>query len=231
LYYTVRGDGKVLADGKFGAWILGKGNIDVPLDGVKSLQLETRTELAKLATLFWAGGVIVKRDGSEIPLSQLPTKFENIQQPKASGQDYFGGPIKIVGEAYKEAVPAEPTDVKQPGLVTIDLNGVDAVRFKCVIGGDYPLGPEKARRKVYAVRAPEGTEARFLTIIEPYESKSLITSATATSADSLHVELSDGRVQELQISHFDGDGKQIAVSISQTKPGEEARTESTASAQ
>ena len=43
LFYTVRGDGKVLAEGKFGAWILGTGDIDVPLAGLKQLELETRS--------------------------------------------------------------------------------------------------------------------------------------------------------------------------------------------
>ena len=35
LFYTVRGDGKTLADGKFGAWILGKEDVDVSVAGVK----------------------------------------------------------------------------------------------------------------------------------------------------------------------------------------------------
>lgn len=44
LFYAVRGDGKVLAEGKFGAWTLGKGEVDVSLSGVKQLELETRVE-------------------------------------------------------------------------------------------------------------------------------------------------------------------------------------------
>ncbi|HLP76607.1 MAG TPA: hypothetical protein VK327_06755, partial [Candidatus Paceibacterota bacterium] len=35
LFYTVRGDGKVLTEGKFGAWILGAADIDVSVEGVK----------------------------------------------------------------------------------------------------------------------------------------------------------------------------------------------------
>jgi hypothetical protein len=34
-------------------------------------------------------------------------------------------------------------------MVRIDLSGIDAVRFKSVIGGDYPLGNEAQRRKTY----------------------------------------------------------------------------------
>jgi hypothetical protein len=40
-------------------------------------------------------------------------------------------------------------DSSQPGMVRIDLSGIDAVRFKSVVGGDYPLGNEAQRRKAY----------------------------------------------------------------------------------
>jgi hypothetical protein len=227
LFYTVRGDGKTLAEGKFGAWILGSANIDVPVTGVKQLELETRTELSKKPTLFWANARIVTKDGREIPLSQLPLKFENIVQPKTPGEDYFGGPIKIAGEKYSSATPAQPVANDTNGLVRVDLSGVDAVRFRAVLGSDYPPGPEGQRRKVFAVRAPAGTEAQFLTVIEPYENQPMVKSAVATSADSLRVELADGRVQEIHLEHFTGDGKHIVVQMTETKNGKVLRREST----
>ena len=228
LFYTVRGDGRVLTEGKFGAWILGSADIDVPLEGVKQLELETRTELSKKPTLFWAGARIVTGNGKEISLNVLPVKFENIEQPPKPGMDYFGGPIKIVGNSYSSATPAQPRTNGEPAFVRVDLSGVGAVRFKATLGGDYPLGDETQRRKVYAVRAPEGTEARFLTVIEPYENQSVIKSAAATSADSLRVELTDGRVQEISLGNFDGDGKNIEVKLVETKDGQRLREESTA---
>ena len=137
LFYTVRGDGKVLAEGKFGAWILGSADIDVPLDGVKQLELETRTELSKQPTLFWANARVVTKDDKEIPLGELQNivaadvsprtseesqrrltsaatsllrvAFENIAQPNEAGKDFFGGPVKIVGNEYKIATSAQPT--------------------------------------------------------------------------------------------------------------------------
>jgi hypothetical protein len=48
--YAVRADGKVLIEGKSGVWILGEKAIDVPLQGVKSLELETQTDATKPAT-------------------------------------------------------------------------------------------------------------------------------------------------------------------------------------
>src|SRR5437016_1888417 len=85
-FVMMRGDGRVLAGGKFGAWILGQGNIDVSVNGVKQLELETKTELASMPTLFWAGARIVTRDGKEIPLAQLPVKRVNVAVAKAPGQ-------------------------------------------------------------------------------------------------------------------------------------------------
>ena len=241
LFWTVRGDGKTLADGKFGAWILGKDDVDVSVAGVKQLELETKTELAKLPTLFWANARIVTEDGKEIVLSELPVKFENVRQPKESGKDYFGGPVKIVGEEYKLVTPAEPTTNGVVAIVRVDLSGVKAVRFKATIGGDYPLGDESQRRKVTAIRSGAGfqpasneqagslphSEARFLTVIEPYENEPVVKSAVATSADSLRVELVDGRVQEIQFQNFIGDGKDIVVQMTESRDGKMIRTETT----
>jgi hypothetical protein len=225
LFYTVRGDGKALAEGKFGAWILGSADIDVSVEGLKQLELETRTELARQPTLFWADARIITKDGKEIPLSQLSPQFENIEQPAQPGKDYFGGPIKIIGNEYTNAVPAEPKNEKESGVVRVDLAGVNAVRFKATLGGDYPLGNESQRRKVTAIRAAQGSEARFLTIIEPYENSPVVKSAEALSADKLRVELADGRVQEIEFQNFEGDGKDIRVSLTESRDGHPIRTE------
>ena len=228
LFYTVRGDGKVLTAGKFGAWILGSADIDVAVEHLKQLELETRTELSKQPTLFWANARIVTKDGKEIALSELPVKFENIVQPKEAGKDYFGGPIKIVGNEYQSATPAQPAANDVSGIVSVDLSGVDAVRFKATLGGDFPLGDETQRRKVYAIRAADAKEARFLTVIEPYEDQPAIKSVVATSADSLRVELADGRVQEISLKNFEGAGKDIEATLTESRDGKTIRTETTA---
>lgn len=226
LFYKVRGDGKTLVDGKFGAWILGQGKIDVSLEGVNQLELETKIELKSKPNLFWAEARIVTSDGKEIPLSQLPVQYENVLKPAGPGIDFFGGPIKIVGQLYKDAVSAQPRDETKPALIRLDLKGLNAVRFKSLIGGDYPLGNEAQRRKTYASQV-EGTEAQFLTVIEPYELDSMIYSAVATSPDHLRVELKDGRAQEIEIRNFTGDGNEIEASIQESQGGKILRTETT----
>jgi hypothetical protein len=231
LFYTVRGDGRTLAEGKFGAWILGQADIDVPVDGLKTLELETRTELAKKPTLFWAQARIVTRDGREIPLRDLAQLDSRNVAPATHGtdEDYFGGPIKIAGQPYAYGIPAEPAKAIEPAIVTIHLDNMDAVRFKAVLGSDYPPGPEDQRRKVYAIRSPDGAaSARFLTIIEPYEEQPVVKSAQATGADGLRVELTDGRVQEIAISGMEGNGRDVAVKITETKDGAVIREEDTA---
>jgi hypothetical protein len=227
LFYTVRGDGRTLAEGKVGAWILGAPGIDVPLEGVKQLELETRVELSKKPTVFWANARIATKDGKEIPFSELSLQLENIETPKEQGKDYFGGPIKIVGTEYRQAAPGQPKNDQQPAFVRLDLTALNAVRFKATLGSDYPLGNEAQRRKTFAVRAAKGTEARFLTVIEPYENQPVVKSAVAASSDSLRVELTDGRVQEITLKRFDGSGRDIVAEITESKGGQVVRRETT----
>jgi hypothetical protein len=230
LWYTVKGDGKTLDEGKFGSWILGQADIDVPLQGVKALDLETKVEGAKKNTLFWGDARVVTASGEEIPLSKLPVKFENVALPPAAGKDYYGGPIKIVGTEFDQATPAEPRDASQSGVAQIDLSGLAAIRFKATLGGAYPLGDAGQLHKIYSIRS-EGTDAHFLTLIEPYDKQSAIKSAHALSADKFQVELTDGRVQELTINNMEGAGNEISVTMAETKDGQPLLSEDSTSAQ
>jgi hypothetical protein len=229
LFYSVRADGRQLTDGRFGAWVLGEREIDVPVDGVRKLELETRTEDAKANTVFWAGARVVTRSGQEIALSRLPVTYQNILVPPQPGKDYYGGPIKVVGTGYGEATAGEPKNAKLPGKVSVDVTGIDAVRFRSVIGGDYPLGNEAQRRKTYGVRQ-EGVDARFITLIEPYEGKRMVKSAVALGAGKLAVTLMDGRTQEIELSNLDGDGHNLAVRLVESRDGKMVREETAAPA-
>ena len=224
LWYSVLGDGKVLADGKIGSWLLGRGDIDVAVEGVKTLRLETKTELAKQPTLFWVNAKVVTNDGREIPLASLPMKATNIRPARSPGQDYFGGPVKIGGDRYTDGVAAEPKNAAEAGVIEVDLSGVNAARLKASVGGDYPLGDEAQRRKTFAVRQ-QGTEARFLTVIEPSEDQPMVDSVRADGPDKLVVDLKDGRQQELTIANLDGAGGGITLILRETRDGKVLRTE------
>ena len=224
--YAVRGDGKILAEGRSGIWTLGQVDVDVPVENVKELQLEVKTTASKIDTLFWANARIVTADGKEIPLDSLPMTSKDTKQPADPGKDFGGGPIKIAGIPYEKAISAQPNDEKTPALTKVDLGGVKAVRFKATLGGDFPVGKETEDWKTVALRS-SGKEARFLTLLEPFEKTRMIKSATASGPDSLHVELVDGRVQEIQLSNFEGDAKGLSVHMKETKGGKLLREEST----
>ncbi len=227
--YDISGDGKSLAKGESGVWILGAVDVDVPVQNVSELVLTVNTDgSSKRKSLFWANARIVTNDGKEIPLT-APQPGDNIDAPPKLGQDYYGGPIKIAGVPYTEALPTQPNDAKKPAVIRLSLAGTNAVRFKATLGGDYPFGDETQRRKIFAIRS-QGTEARFLTVLEPYETTPMVKSAEALSADQLHVELTDGRMQEITLHNLDGDGRNISADITESKDGAVLRTETTSSA-
>jgi hypothetical protein len=227
LFYKVTGNGKVLAEGQFGSWILGQAAIDVPVEGVETLKLETRFDIRDEENIFWADAHIVTAAGEKIPLAELPLTYTDIRQPPVANKDYQQGPVKIQGIAYDNAIPGQPTKKQQAGTVTVDLRGVGAARFVATLGGDYPLGDESQRRKTFAVSAPEPSEtARFLTLIEPHEGNPVVVSAEAVDADTLCVKLADGRVQTLKLKNFTGADGQVEVHMSETRDGRLVREES-----
>ena len=222
--YSISGDGKQLAKGESGMWILGRKDFDLPVAGTKTLLLNVTTGGGKKNTLFWGGAHIVTTDGKSIPIDSLITS-SNIVAPPAPGKDYYGNPVKIGGTTYGDVVGAQPKDITQPSVISVDLSGINAARFVATLGSDYPESGAAARRVVYSIRT-QGTEARYLTILEPYESARMIKSATAPGPNSLHVELTDGRSQDIVIDGFDGDGAKIKVTFTETKNGQIIRTES-----
>jgi hypothetical protein len=221
--YTVSADGETLLDDSTGAWILGAQPIEVDLAGKKNLVLTSRTSKPRNNTLFWGNARLILKDGSEVFISSLPAEVDNILQPP-KGEDYYGGPIKIEGVRMADSAPAQPKDSGKPGSITLDLSGMDVVGFKATVGGDFPMGDETQRRKTMAVRST-GTDARFLSVIEPYETDSVIKSVTAKSASELVVELTDGRVQEITIAELDGETGEAKVSVRELKNGRLVREE------
>jgi hypothetical protein len=224
-WYTVQGDGQVLTEGQFGAWVLGRDDINVSLDGLKTLTLSTKAEFKSNApqTLFWGNPVLVTADGKELKLSDLKLSFAQIDDAPESGVDYFGGPVKIAGRQFNETVPANPVKSGETGTITVDLAGLNAVRFKASVGGDYPFGDETWRRKSLSFRTT-GTQARYLTVIEPFEKESVVESVVAESANQVTVKLKDGRTQVITFRGLDK-GKEIQATIQEFKDGQLIREE------
>lgn len=226
--YEFTGDGKSLAKGESGMWVLGQADIDLPVQGVNELALNiTADGKAKKNSLFLANARWVTASGQEIPIA-APAASENIVPIAKTGQDYYGGPIKIAGTLYDAAIPVQPQDATKAAILHISLAGKNAVRFKATLGGDYPVGNESDRRKVLAIRS-QGTEANFLTVLEPYENEAMVKSVSATGPDALTVELADGRTQVITIKNLAA-GKDIAVEITETKSAQMIRHETSLAA-
>lgn len=227
LVYEVQTDHKTVAQGSIGTWIKGSENIQVPIEGTKELVLLTRIDRKKqMNTLFWANAVLVTSKGEEVPVPLNRIKMRNIIPVPAANKDYEGGRVVIAGKEYSLSLAAEPDDARQAGAVTIDLDGLDAVMFKATVGGDFPVGDESQVRKTLSYRT-KGKEARFLTVLEPYEGKRHVKKVTAIDSRTIEVELSDGRTQTIRMEGLDSMTSEGKVSITEFIQGKTVRSEST----
>lgn len=229
LTYSVEGDGEKLAEGKFGSWILGDGKIDIDITGIKNLTLSTaiQSRVKNIYTLFWGEAVLLLENGKEIPLAKIPCHKKNVlENPFGNNKDYMGGRINMNGENYAWGLPAEPQEVDASAVYTFNLTGLNAVRLRTVVVGDYPLGDETERRKTLGVTT-YGTSARFLTVVEPYESDSKIESVQAFSADTLTVRLKDGREHWFFISGMDAEKDKLSVTMQEWINGRLVKEEKT----
>lgn len=229
LTYSVKGDGRKLAEGKFGSWILGDGKIDIDITGIKNLTLSTAIEnrVKNIYTLFWGEALLILADGREIPLSKLPCQKNNVLENSFGyDKDYMGGRINMNGENYAWGLPAEPQELDDEAVYTFDLTNLNAVRLRTVVGGDYPLGDETERRKTLGITA-NGSSARFLTVVEPYESNGKIESVKAFSEDSLIVRLKDGREHRFFISGMDAENDKLSVRMQEWMNGKLMKEERT----
>jgi hypothetical protein len=227
LIYEVNGDGKVLAKDSLGTWLLGSAFVNIPVKNIKTLQLKTiKSGNAKDNTLFWVNAKIVTANHKEIPLSQLKTVSTNIIPTEAIDKDYKGGPIRIAGYSYSNALAAEPMSENRPGIITVDLSGMEAVQFIAGVGGDSPVGDESQVRKTVSFRT-NGKETAFLTVIEPYESRKMVKNVKALDANTLEVELNDGRIQRIKIEGLNSFDGKTNVSIQEVKNDKVLREENT----
>lgn len=220
LFYEVLGDEETLAKGQFGAWVLGKEKIDVDLSLKKELVLKVKVNQVEFEkdiyipmekSIFWGNPCIETNSGKRISLSQLDLKYENTDLGNGVGIDYANGPVKIQGELFDQALPAEPRDSSGYGYIRINLAGMDARRFTASIGSDYPVGDESERRKTVAIRNV-GRQARFITVLEPVENTHLIKKVEAINENHVVVYFEEKRV-DVTISGLDTEKPSIQMKV------------------
>jgi hypothetical protein len=234
LEYAVIGDGKQLAAGHFGAWVLGRDDIALDITGMQEIVLRVKvTKVIEeklfvaecMKTVFWGDPRIIDGKGNAIYLSSLKYETENIDAGNGPGIDYYGGPVSIQARSCPQALPSEPQDYSREACIRIKLAGLDARRFEACIGGDYPPGDESQLRKWHAVRV-RGKSARFISILEPFEDSRRVASAEAQDENTVTVSLADGSVQVITISGFEDVQADIRVNFTGRQDGT-ATTETT----
>ncbi|MDQ0874583.1 hypothetical protein QFZ77_003242 [Paenibacillus sp. V4I3] len=227
LEYQVEVDGEVKAEGEFGAWLLSERKCDIDLQGARTLTLrvknnptynEQKYPQKTKQGLFWGEAYVVTADGRQKNLCDLDVVYENIDRGFGIGKDYEGGRVTIVGNEYPTSIPTSPIDHDMVGTLTLDLSGMNALRFVGLIGADAFPGDEAQRRKTYAVRTKtKGKIGRYITIVEPFETESMILSVNAADENTVEVILKDGRTQIITVHHIEHD--EITVNIMEYKNG------------
>ncbi len=225
--YVVEADDRTAVSGDFGAWLGCTETLNCDISDADTLRL--RIACPPLLTeqldpfdskqgLFLGYAVLTLADGTTRRLSELPIHMENIDPGYGVGKDYEGGRVLLSGKEMPDAIPVSPADHQQEAIMTIDLQGLNAVRFCAELGADAFPGDEQQRRRTYAIQV-EGSSARFVTVVEPYETDAMVAKVEATDADTVRVTLTDGRVQTIRVEglctcsptvHFaDGDDAEI----------------------
>ena len=220
--YKVYTDKNLVKKEAIDCWVLGTGQVDISLEEVHELQLcvhalPMRDELGRKVvtpqSLFWGKAMFTLEDGRRIPISELEESrvtLENVDKGYGPGKDYQGGRVVISGERYPDAFPANPVDHEKDARITIQLDGLGAIRFEGLIGADTYPGDDSQRRKTYAVRA-RGKEARFISVIEPYEECRMIERVEASCEDQVRLFLRDGRMQLLTLIHMENEKNRVEL--------------------
>ncbi|TCM99739.1 hypothetical protein EV294_1021045 [Paenibacillus sp. BK033] len=212
--YAIEVDGKVMAEGGFGAWILGEGKVQIELgEHVNTLTLRVKNhpvyneqkypERTKQG-LFWGEAYMITEDGAKLWISELSPEYENVDAGCGIGKDYEGGRVTIVGHEYPRAIPTSPVDHEQEAIIRVNIAHLRAVRFVGLIGADAFPGDEAQRRMTYGIRS-RGRIGRFITIVEPHETTGMIESVHAADENTVTVELRDGRTQIITVQQMELD--------------------------
>lgn len=223
--FRVEADGETLHADTMNGWILGHREFTVDVTGRKQLVLglkqgyredEIGRPIDTPQACFWGSVVLEKADGSRVELGRLMQEHpgfaatENIDPGCGIGRDYKGGRVTIVGEEYPHAIPASTVDHNQEGTITLSLEGFDVVRVHACVGVDAFPGSEDQYRRTYAVRA-HGTNARFVTVIEPYETENQVLQVDADSPDSVTITLRDGTKQTVTVRNMDDGTPEVTL--------------------
>ena len=206
--YTLCADSRTLKKGEEGFWLGFTESFHEEVAGAETLTFSLKP--LPLVTeqldpfdspqgLFLGHAFLTLSDGSRVRLCDLPHETVNIDPGFGLGRDYEGGRVLLGGMEAPDAIPVSPLDHSQESSLVFRLDGLDAVSLDAELGVDPFPGNEDQRRRTYAIQQ-NGPEARFTTVIEPFEGESAIAAVNSPDPDTVFITLRNGRRQTLRIS-------------------------------
>lgn len=234
MWYEIKGDGKKIKDGSFGAWILGRDDIELDISGMKEITLKTKVENPELdlsgiaiheKSLYWGDPYILTNDNIKIYLSSLEAKNDNILLPTPKDESetdfYTDGPVKIQGKLFENAVGAEPKS-DEFGSLSYDISELGGVKLFTSIGSDYPISKSDKRRRMVSRRATSDS-AVFISVLDFYEDKTPVKNISLKDNSAVVIELENNITQIITAKNMDGDGNNVIVEFEEYKDGKLTR--------
>ena len=205
--YTVCADDRLLAQGEEGLWLGYTETIRGDVSGAKKLTFrmmnlplvtEQLDPFDSKQGLFLGNAVLKLSDGSICRLCDLPYETINIDSGFGIGRDYENSRVLLSGQEATDAIPVSAMDHSKEAIIIFDLSGLDAVSLEAELGVDAFPGDEQQRRRTYAIQQT-GTEARFVTVIEPFEKEAIVKAVETISADEVKIRLRNGSAQTVRV--------------------------------
>ncbi|MNC00053.1 hypothetical protein D3C75_473690 [compost metagenome] len=196
--YEVLADGKLVASGSTGAWILGAKTLDIPVEGASELEIRIKAKAFKTflgqepglaATLFVTDAYVEEKSGLRTSLHECSLSCCNVWDSPAES-------VIIEGRTYHEPICINPIDSDQEAVLVIPVKHLQARILHFTLGANYPPTTAKYERKTVAIRQ-EGRKAEFITLIEPFEQDAMIRRAYLEEGQVV-VELKNGSVQRIR---------------------------------
>ena len=220
--WRIAGDGRYLADGGFVANAFDAHAIDVDVTGVSALRLTISLDMrddVDLTAHTLGDPRFVTADGSTIHLADLPCTIAANDGPIPDSE-----PTRPLLRAHHWQV-----DLAAAGhrvIVTVDTTSLDTARFVTNLAVEGRIRDMTAMRRTLLL-SQHGTEARFLTVLEPFQDSAAIRQVRASGPDRVEVSLADGRMHSIELTGLEA-GTDLRVSLREHRGGALIREETTA---
>jgi hypothetical protein len=219
--WRIDGDGRYLADGGFVANAFDAHAIDVDVTGVSALSLTSSIDMrddVDLTMQRLGDPRFVTADSRTVHLADLPFTIAGENGPVPVSE-----PTRPIRGAHDRRIDLTPAGGRV--AVTVDTTSLDSARFVTDLVVDGHIRDMTAMRRTLLLRE-HGTEARFLTVLEPFRNSPAIRQVHASGPDLVEVSLADGRVHTIELTGLDT-GTDLRVSLREHRNGVLVREETT----